>query len=123
MKRLIICLTIIAAIIAAGICTIGTVAQKNERLYGKIDSVLASYGESGAEAEIAELKKFFEREYAPGLSLVVNDAGLGEMMNSISKLGPMLESGCDEFLAECEAIRSEAERIYLAELPGLFRVF
>ena len=123
MKRLVVCLAIIGAIIAAGIFSCAVVSSKNDKLYGYIQSVEEKYnaGES-PEAEIAALDGFFKTSYAPGLACIVNDDELSELAIGISKLLPMYESGCDEFTAECEAIRMGARRIYRDEVPGFYRI-
>lgn len=124
MKRIAICLTIIAIILAVGIYALASIDGSNDRLYGHIEAVLAEY-ESGGDprSEIEDLKAFFEKKYVRALGCFVNDDRLGELSVSISRLVPMLESDCDEFTAECEAIREEARQIYIRELPEIFRIF
>lgn len=122
MKRIIICLTIIALIIAAGIAAIYTVSEKNDRLYGRIESVLSAYESGGVMEEIESLKSFFEGEYVPTLGAFIDDDSLAEMSVYISRLAPMVESDCDEFRAECEALKAEARKLYLGELPLPFRI-
>lgn len=123
MKRLIISLSIIAVIVMVGIIAIYSVGEKNERLYGHIESVLAAY-DSGEDvgAELSGLRAFFENEYVRALGAFVDDDRLAEISVSIDRLEPMYLSDCDEFSAECFTIRSLAENIYLNELPVLFRI-
>ena len=118
MKRLIISLAIIAVIIAVGAVALYTVGQENDRLYGHIEAVISAYesGE-GVEEKIAELKSFFEKSYVRALGAFVDDSFLAELSESINRLGPMYE-----FLAECESARTEAQRIFLAESPRLYRI-
>lgn len=123
MKRLVVSLSIIAIILVVGIFAIMTVSNKNDRLYGKIEAVIEAYeAGSGVSERIGELERFFEGEYARRLCSVVSDRYLGEMSAIISKLRPMSESGCDEFTAECAALKEAARKIYLSELPGLERI-
>lgn len=123
MKRIVISLSIIAIIIAVGIAALFTVSQKNDRLYGHIESVLSAYkGGRDASPEIAALCGYFENDYAKTLSAIVDDDRLAEMAVYVSRLEPMLQSGCDEFEAECSALRAEARKIYLSELPLIFRI-
>lgn len=123
MKRLIISLAIIAVIIAVGAVALYTVGHENDRLYGHIEAVISAYesGE-GVEEKIAELKSFFEKSYVRALGAFVDDSFLAELSESINRLGPMYGSDCDEFLAECESARTEAQRIFLAESPRLYRI-
>ena len=124
MKRLIISLSIIAVILAAGFFAIKTVSGQNDRLYGMVESVLREYSSGGdAAGEIGYLKKFFEEEYVRKLSALVDDDKLAGISESIDRLLPMLEADCDEFRAECESIKSGARLIYLNELPAPFRIF
>ena len=123
MKRLAVCIAIIAAIIAAGIFSVDAVSEKNKKLYGRIDSVLEAYGAGGETAEaISELEDYFHGDYAPRLACIVDDDSLFEMSVSVNKLRAMYESGCDEFTAECEAIRAGAEKILKSEAPGIYRL-
>lgn len=123
MKRIIISISIMALIVAVGVAALITAYSENDRLYGKIESVVRAY-ESGGDVskEIEALKKFFKQSYAPALGAFVDDETLGELLSFINRLAPMYESGCDEFTAECEALRTEAEKIYLGELPSVFRI-
>lgn len=123
MKRLIVSLSIIAIILAVGIFALITVSNKNDRLYGQIEAVISTYENGGdVSKEISELREFFENDYAKRLRLIVSDEYLGEMSSLISRLEPMVESECDEFTAECEALRNAARKIYLSELPTWERV-
>ena len=120
MKRLIISLSIIAVIVMVGIIAIYSVGEKNERLYGHIESVLAAYdSDEDVGAELSGLRAFFENEYVRALGAFVDDDRLAEISVSIDRLEL---SDCDEFSAECFARRSLAENIYLNELPVLFRI-
>lgn len=123
MKRIIISLSIITVIVAVGIMAIMTVSSKNDRLYGHIESVISAYESDGdVNSQIEVLKKYFEDDYVKILGMLVDDDRLAEMSVYINRLQPMLESDCDEFMAECESIRTEARKIYLNELPLPFRV-
>lgn len=123
MKRFIISIAIICAIVAAGIFSCAAVYEKNTRLYGHITGVLEAYGSDGdVGSEISSLESFFEKEYAPGLCRIVNDERIGEISVMISRLRAMYQSDCDEFTSECEAIKKSAENIFRAELPDLYRL-
>lgn len=123
MKRIVICVVIIVVIIAAGIFSCAVVASKNDRLYGHIQSVLDIYGAGGDATEaLDDLENYFRKDYAPKLACLIDDEMIGELAMLISRLKPMYESECDEFSAECEAVRSGAEKIYQSELPSFFRI-
>lgn len=123
MKRIIISLSIIAVIIAAGIFALYSVRTKNERLYGHIEAVLSAY-ESGGDvpSEISSLREFFEKDYMPSLSCVIKDDLLYDIRLLIDRLEPMYDSDCDEFTSECESILGGARRIYYNELPTFLRI-
>lgn len=123
MKRVIVCLVIIGVIIATGIFSCAAVAAKNDRLYGHIESVLSAYDSGGdASSAIDDLERYFRTDYAPKLACIIDDEMIGELALVISRLKPMYESDCDEFSAECEAVRASAERIYKSEVPSFFRI-
>lgn len=123
MKRLIISLTIMAVIIAMSVYALYTVSRKNDRLYGHIEAVVSAYEQDGdVDTEIRNLREYFEKDYVPKLGCFVDDDLLHEISALISRLEPMYAADCDEFTAECEAIRAEARKIYLNELPVFFRI-
>lgn len=123
MKRIFVSLTILAVIIAVGIFALFSVSQKNDRLYGHIEAVISAYESDGDTVlEIQNLQNYFELDYVPKLGAFVDDDLLGEIATCISRLEPMLESDCDEFTAECAAIRTTARKIFLNEAPKLFRI-
>lgn len=122
MKRILISVVIIAVIIAMGCSAIAYIDSHNNRLYGHIDMVLKAYEDgSGVEEKINDLSRFFE-SYEKRLSCIVNEEVLNEMSASISRLMPMYESDSDEFTAECETLRSFAERIQNSETPTWYRI-
>ena len=123
MKRIVISLTIIAVIIAVGLFALWSVSAKNDRLYGHIEAVISAYETDGnVVSEINSLRDFYESEYLPRLGYFVDDDQLTELSTLIARLEPMYRAECDEFIAECEAIRENAHRIYLKEVPALFRI-
>lgn len=122
MKRIIISIAIIAVIIAMGCSAVMYIGAHNSRLYGHIDRVLSAYSSNKNVAdEIESLKKYFAR-YEKDLGAVVNEDILNDMSASISKLLSMYLSQSDEFSAECEAIRSCADRIQKSEIPAWHRI-
>ncbi len=122
MKRIIICIGIIAVIIALGCSAIAYIDANNSRLYGKIDMVISSYeSKSRVEQSIAELSEYFD-EYRKGLSCIISDDELSQISLSISRLLPMYESECDEFTAECAEIKSYARKIMDSEIPYWYRI-
>ncbi|MCD7771882.1 MAG: DUF4363 family protein [Oscillospiraceae bacterium] len=121
MKRILISIVIIAAIIAAGCLAIAGIETENTKIYGKIEEVLDSESEEEAEAAVQELEEAF-RDYSKRLSCIVDEDILEEMAGAVYMLKPMLESNSDEFTAQCELIRSYAKRILDREIPSLGRI-
>ncbi len=121
MKRILISIVIIAAIIAAGCLAIAGIETENTKIYGKIEEVLNSESEEEAEAAVQELEEAF-LDYSKRLSCIVDEDLLEEMEGAVYMLKPMLESNSDEFTAQCELIRSYAKRILDREIPTLGRI-
>ncbi|MCD7889229.1 MAG: DUF4363 family protein [Oscillospiraceae bacterium] len=121
MKRILISIVIIAAIIAAGCFAIAGIEAENTKIYGKIEKVLSSSTEEEAEEAVSDLEEAF-REYSKRLSCVVDEDILEEMEGAVYMLRPMLESSSDEFTAQCELLRSYAKRILDREIPTLGRI-
>ncbi|MCD8007307.1 MAG: DUF4363 family protein [Oscillospiraceae bacterium] len=121
MKRILISIVIIAAIIAAGCFAIAGIEAENTKIYGKIEEVLSADSQEEAEAAVGELEEAF-KEYSRRLSCIVDEDILEEMEGAVYMLKPMLESNSDEFTAQCELLRSYAKRILDREIPTLGRV-
>ncbi len=122
MKRIIICIGIIAVIIALGCSAIAYISVHNSKLYGKIDEVIASYEQDeGVVQSISELREYYN-EYSRRLGCITNDDSLAEISVSISRLAPMYESECDEFAAECAQIKEYAKKILDSEIPCWYRI-
>lgn len=121
MKRILISIVIIAAIIAAGCFAIAGIEAENTKIYGKIEKVLSSSTEEEAEEAVSDLEEAF-REYSKRLSCVVDEDILEEMEGAVYMLRPMLESSSDEFTAQYELLRSYAKRILDREIPTLGRI-
>ncbi len=123
MKRIIISICIIAAIIAIGVSAISYIDAQNTKLYGKIEMVINSYRSASEDTpgKISELEDCFSK-YAKTLSCFVGEDMLNSMAVSVSRLMPMYESGSDELYAECETIKEYASAIYRNELPVWYRI-
>lgn len=122
MKRIIISIGIIAAIIALGCSAIAYIEVHNSKLYGKIDEVISSYEQDkNVTQSISELRDFFEK-YSRKLGCIISDEELAQISVSISRLTPMYESECDEFTAECVQIREYAKKILDLEIPYWYRI-
>ncbi len=121
MKRIIISVIIIVAIIAAGCFAIVGIEAENTKIYGAIEEVLNSSSQEEAEVAVGELEEAF-REYSKRLSCIVDEDLLEEMEGAVYMLRPMLESNSDEFTAQCELLRSYAKRILDREIPTLGRI-
>ncbi|WP_418813401.1 DUF4363 family protein [Ruminococcus sp.] len=48
---------------------------------------------------------------------------LDDISYAVAKLPALLEKGSEEFLSECESIRSWTEKIYHTQYPHLYSVF
>lgn len=122
MKRIIISIAIIAMIAAAGSMAILYIGEANSRLLGQLELVEKAYSEGGDTArEIALLSRSY-KSLRRVLGIIADDDDVEEVGALISRLLPMLESDCDEFLAECRMIRSAAAKIYSGELPTLDKI-
>lgn len=122
MKRIIISIGIITAIIALGCYAIVYIEVHNSKLYGKIDEVISSYEQdTDVVGSISELQDFYNK-YSRKLGCIISDDDLAQISVSISRLEPMYKSGCDEFTAECVQIREYAKKILDSEIPYWYRI-
>lgn len=121
MKRIVISIVIIAAIISAGCLAIGYIGEENEIIYGKIEEVLNAEGDAATKEAVRELERAFEK-YENRLSCIVDEDILEEMSAAVSMLMPMYEASSDEFTAQCELVKAYAKRLLDREIPTLPRV-
>lgn len=121
MKRIIISVIIIAAIIAAGCFAIVGIEAENTKIYGAIEEVLNSDSQEEAEMAVGELEEAFQK-YSKRLPCIVDEDLLEEMEGAVYMLRPMLLSNSDEFTAQCELLRSYAKRVLDREIPTLGRI-
>ena len=76
MKRIIISIGIIAAIIALGCYAIVYIEVHNSKLYGKIDEVISSYEQdTDVVGSISELQDFYNK-YSRKLGCIISDDDL-----------------------------------------------
>ena len=121
MKRIIISVCIIAAIIAAGCSAIVYIGAQNSKLYGELELVEKAYAEGDASGQIAQFESFFEG-YAKRLSCIVGEEALLRAAESAARLESLYQSGSDEFLAECGQLRFLTRAIYAGEILAWYRI-
>ena len=96
MKRLTACIIILTVIAAMSVFSVFAVKKELENAWNK---------------------------YYVRISYIAQSCTLDDISYAVAKLPALLEKGSEEFLSECESIRSWTEKIYHTQYPHLYSVF
>lgn len=125
MKRVKLCIFIIAMIISMSVYTLYTLGKRNIQLYEYLDRIksiyLADKNDPRIEPMIAELGSYW-RDYYVNISFLIQSSQLGDISDSVARLYPLWQSDCDEFLSEIESIRYQTALLYDNEFPNLHSI-
>lgn len=124
MKRIAICLGIIAAVLIGSVFTLHSMSRSNLEVFDRVDDIIQLYGENSAEvkSEIEELEQCWEECYV-WYSYYTPSAALDDVSYSVAKLNAIYENQSDEFIAECESIKYRIQRIYDRQFPHFHSIF
>ena len=109
MKRLTACIIILTVIAAMSVFSVFA-----ENSYRNDDSDTAQ--------RLEELENAWNKYYVR-ISYIAQSCTLDDISYAVAKLPALLEKGSEEFLSECESIRSWTEKIYHTQYPHLYSVF
>lgn len=120
MKRLHLCIAILAAIL---LCAVGWSAFLNnscKRLNALIDTAqsLAEERSPDTPRAIDELCDYCA-DFTATAAFFENAESLSGMSEAAAKLKYLYKKDNDEFFSECEVVRCEADRIYRGNVPFL----
>lgn len=123
MKRLKICVWLMAGIILLSSVSLVVTKKSNDRLFSLIDEVNQSYesGENVQEA-IGELEEYWVKYYIR-ISYIAKTDHLNEISSSVGRLRFLYENDSDEFSSELETIKVRVKIIYSSQVPRLYSVF
>ena len=80
------------------------------------------YDDSDTAQRLEELENAWNKYYVR-ISYIAQSCTLDDISYAVAKLPALLEKGSEEFLSECESIRSWTEKIYHTQYPHLYSVF
>jgi hypothetical protein len=124
MKRIIVCVCVIAAILALSAGSLFMLKSANEKLYRYIDNCTESYflDSNDLEERLAELENYWG-EYYVKVFFLTRSSSLDDISCSVSRLRYLLEEDSDEFASELNSVRFRAYLIYESQIPYLRSVF
>ncbi|MCC8191735.1 MAG: DUF4363 family protein [Ruminococcus sp.] len=125
MKRFVISVILLAAIIFGSITSLFVFDRKNDEMTERISYIQTLYKQNKtdeAEEELARLDRFWN-EYYNFMSFIVQSTKLEEISLSVSKLEYLLKMDSEEFLSECDSIKYGIQMIYDSEFPYLHSIF
>lgn len=124
MKRVVMAVCLILAIIAYSVAAALIIRHENAELISVIDEISA-YSEKGdsekasAAAEVLNLEWYdFERK----MSAFVRDDKLNTISASVARIKPYIEEANDELEAELQNISRQLTILYRAELPMWYNI-
>lgn len=124
MKRAIVAVCILAAVIAGSITAILVIKKENSKLISILDEIqlcCENDDMEGAAEKAAELEELWYK-YERRMSVIVKDERLKELNTTIVKIRPYSEEANDELEAEIQNIRRQLGLIYKSELPYFFNI-
>ena len=124
MKRIILCIGILLAILIQSVASLMILKHKNNELSSLIDQAayLAQNGDKEAALEkTAEIQDYWQ-DYYVTVSYLIQTSKLEDIAFSVSKLTPLLEKDSEEFFSECFLINRGIQLIFSNECPKLSSV-
>lgn len=124
MKRITLCLGIIAAIFVGSFFSLHFMDKNNCEIFDRVNEIERLYSEDSADIK-SEIKGFEEcwEKYYVRYSYYTPSATLDEVSYSVAKLSAIYENQSDEFIAECESIKYRVQRIYDRQFPHFHSIF
>lgn len=124
MKRIILCIGILLAILIQSVASLMILKHKNNELSSLINQAayLAQNGDKEAALEkTAEIQDYWQ-DYYVKVSYLIQTSKLEDIAFSVSKLTPLLEKDSEEFFSECFLINRGIQLIFSNECPKLSSV-
>lgn len=124
MKRLTACMIILTVIASMSVLSVWAVKRENDKFIFLVNAAENSYRQENDDMNerLEELEKGWKKYYTH-VSYIAQSCTLDDISYAIAKLPALLEKGSEEFLSECESIRSWTEKIYNTQYPHLYSVF
>lgn len=124
MKRLTSCIIILTVIASMSVLSVWAVKRENDRFISLVNAAESSYRQESDDMNerLEELEKGWKKYYTR-VSYIAQSCALDDISYAVAKLPALLEKGSEEFLSECESIRSWTEKIYNTQYPHLYSVF
>ena len=125
MNRLWTSIVIILAITGIDIWSYSILRDEEAKISGIIDTVTAYCENDDTESALAETENLSAQweKSRHKMSFFVSDKTLDAVSDSISKLPPLISSGCDEQSAEAEYAKQILRRTHTREIPHLYNIF
>lgn len=124
MKRLTACMIILTVIASMSVLSVWAVKRENDKFIFLVNAAENSYRQESDDMNqrLEELEKGWKKYYTH-VSYIAQSCTLDDISYAVAKLPALLEKGSEEFLSECESIRSWTEKIYNTQYPHLYSVF
>ena len=118
MKRLTACIIILTVVAAMSVFSVFAVKKENDKFINLVNAAENSYRneDSDTAQRLEELENV-------RISYIAQSCAHDDISYAVAKLPALLEKGSEEFLSECESIRSWTEKIYHTQYPHLYSVF
>ncbi|MBQ7132595.1 MAG: DUF4363 family protein [Oscillospiraceae bacterium] len=125
MKRMILALSVIAVLVCGSLLSLFLLKNRSAEIIEYTDRIFELY-ENGehdkALNEASELLEYWDKA-SLSLNVLVDTDRISAINSSVYRIGPLIETGCDELTAEIESIKANAKWLYECEVPVWYNVF
>ena len=121
MKRVFLCVFILAVMIGSSIYLLNKIEEKGSQITKTIDNAISLFeaGDFNKSAEKINQATQQWSDYYVLLSLVMPNENIQQITQSVSKLTALLKDCKEEFIAECESVKYAINLLYENEYPSL----
>ena len=125
MNRLWTSIVIILTITGIDIWSYSILCDEEAKISEIIDTVTSYCENDDTESALAETENLSDQweKSRRKMSFFVSDKTLDAVSDSISKLPPLISSGCDAQSAEAEYAKQVLRRTHTREIPYIFNIF
>ncbi len=125
MKRLILCIAILAVIITGSVLSLLLINNKNQQLIETLDAITVYAEDRKTDQALEKIEEFSRlwKKYYVCVSFLVESSCLEDISSSCAKLKALLLKDSEELYSECETIKYGINLIYNNEFPYLHSIF
>ncbi|MFT3951843.1 MAG: DUF4363 family protein [Oscillospiraceae bacterium] len=124
MKRLVLCVCILAVILAQSICGVVLLRHCNTEVQCAVEQAVSDARSGDREQTLCALDEVSTewRQYYKRVNFLIQTSKLEQIAISVSRLHALYEADCAEFYAECDVVLNALDAIYENEFPHIYSI-